>query len=114
MPKKIIVTKWACDKCGMLWATRAEAKECTWVCRNSEVNPRFYYDCGHCKFNWCCGELCACHSGLPPAPKDRQKAVDKWQRIWRKQGSSPALTRCIHADRREWYANRGEKAIQNH
>ena len=26
--------------------------------------PRWKYDCGHCKFSWCCGPQCACLPGL--------------------------------------------------
>lgn len=117
MPKKVMIANWACDRCGMLWRTKTQAEECTEVCRQrhgSTREPRFLYDCGHCKFNWCCGELCACSSGLPRAPKDRQSAVDKWQRIWRKQGSSEKLEKRIRADRLAWYHSRGEEAVQNH
>ena len=27
------------------------------------LEARWKYDCGHCKFSWCCGPLCACGTG---------------------------------------------------
>lgn len=27
-----------------------------------EIEPRWEFDCGHCKFSWCCGPMCACHA----------------------------------------------------
>lgn len=48
--------------------------------------PRHLYDCGHCKFNWCCGPLCACFPGkqLPPAPYALGVAVERLQNTWRR------------------------------
>ncbi len=25
------------------------------------MKPRYQYDCVFCKFNWCCGAVCACN-----------------------------------------------------
>jgi hypothetical protein len=42
-----------------------------------EINPRWEYDCGHCKFHWCCGPTCACSSWRrKPNPERR------WYVIW--------------------------------
>ncbi len=32
--------------------------------------PRYKYDCGNCKFNWCCGYTCACILKDLPDPPD--------------------------------------------
>ena len=44
-------------------------------------NPKHKYDCGNCKFNWCCGYLCACNLKESPEPPEwlqRQlKAIQK-------------------------------------
>lgn len=50
-----------------------------------EINhaPRYHYDCGRCKFSWCCGPTCKCgplhdQTGnlLPEPPRKRQDEVD--------------------------------------
>lgn len=42
--------------------------------------PRWYYDCDRCKFNWCCGPVCACvlrqRGDLGEPPRNRQREVD--------------------------------------
>ena len=39
-----------------------------------EINPRWHYDCCHCKFAWCCGPLCQCNSlpSIDKTAKDRR------------------------------------------
>lgn len=46
--------------------------------------PRHVYDCGHCKYAWCCGPLCACVINLPKAPPARMRHVREMQARWRK------------------------------
>ena len=74
-----------------------------------ELNPRYYYDCGHCKFNWCCGELCACLPyGLPKAPAYRNRQVAALQAFWRKHHGTKKYKHedftkmCLRA-RTKWY-----------
>lgn len=44
---------------------------------DKEHNPRWKYDCGNCKFNWCCGPTCHCGlHRLPEPPRERQDEVD--------------------------------------
>jgi len=49
-------------------------------------NPRFVYDCGHCKFSWNCGPLCSCvlasRTKLPEDPA-RKAEVELAQEAWR-------------------------------
>jgi hypothetical protein len=41
--------------------------------------PRWQYDCGNCKFAWCCGPTCSCSlkHRLPDPPLKRQDEVDE-------------------------------------
>jgi hypothetical protein len=68
--------------------------------------PRFQYDCKGCKFNWCCGELCACMWSLPPAPKSRMIIVEKLQSIMRYSMGTDEVRKlrkkCLET-RRKWY-----------
>lgn len=37
-------------------------------------DPRHVFDCGRCKFSWCCGPTCACilkKKDLMPPPSER-------------------------------------------
>lgn len=56
------------------------------------------YDCKDCKFNWCCGPLCACHI-LTPAPKQRQKDINWIQGVWRKSRNRGET---LPNDEQEW------------
>lgn len=86
---------------------------------SKERTPRFEYDCGHCKLNWCCGELCACFK-WPDAiktPRSRMTLVNKLQRAWRRlvrprsQKSLAVLkTRCLDT-RKAWYKANPKFAI---
>ena len=81
-----------------------------------EITPRFEYDCGHCKLNWNCGDLCACFKwqGAIPTPKDRAYRVARFQRYWRKltqiedikkrDERIDALKARIRQHRKDWYA----------
>ena len=41
-----------------------------------EHNPQYKYDCGNCKFNWCCGYTCSClFHDLPAPPEWLQKNI---------------------------------------
>jgi hypothetical protein len=46
-----------------------------------EHKPRWQYDCGNCKFSWCCGPTCSCQlyrNGRYPEPsRERQDEVDE-------------------------------------
>lgn len=86
---------------------------------SAERTPRFEYDCGHCKLNWCCGELCACFK-WPDAvktPKSRMTLVNRLQRAWRRikqprrQNELEALTRRCLRTRKTWYKNHPKFAI---
>lgn len=45
-------------------------------------NPQHKYDCGNCKFNWCCGYTCACHiKDVPEPPKWLQKSLKAIQEL---------------------------------
>jgi hypothetical protein len=48
--------------------------------------PHYEYDCGHCRFSWCCGPLCACAMAhkVPKAPLKRRRQVQQAQYRWRK------------------------------
>ena len=35
----------------------------------NEIEPRWEFDCGHCKFSWSCGPVCACDRHVKPNPK---------------------------------------------
>jgi len=68
--------------------------------RPKNHNPRYLYDCDRCKFNWCCGPLCACalnlgaDRGFKENPK-RQAEVEKLQHNWRKsKGYTPEFCDC--------------------
>ena len=38
--------------------------------------PKHRYDCGNCKFNWCCGYSCACSlRDLPEEPEWLKKSL---------------------------------------
>jgi hypothetical protein len=50
-----------------------------------ETHPRFAYDCDQCRFNWCCGPLCACLPGLKKAPRFRARQVAQMQADWRRR-----------------------------
>ena len=43
----------------------------------TEHSPRHAFDCSYCKFNWCCGPLCACvlKKTHPPPPPQRVAEV---------------------------------------
>ncbi len=46
---------------------------------SNKHQPRYQYDCGRCKFSWCCGFKCWCiykHT-LPDPPRTIKKAVDR-------------------------------------
>lgn len=45
--------------------------------------PKHQYDCGNCKFAWCCGPQCACNVSWPQAPKQRMKEVKRAQKMIR-------------------------------
>lgn len=39
-------------------------------------NPKHKYDCGNCKFNWCCGYTCVCNlKNYPEPPEWLQKQL---------------------------------------
>ena len=61
-------------------------KEPLVVPTKKEIEPRFEYDCGHCKLNWNCGERCACFRSrdMVPTPPDRKRQVAAFQAAWRK------------------------------
>ena len=42
----------------------------------TEHNPQYRFDCEHCKFNWCCGILCACDLDLPDPPSNVRMKVN--------------------------------------
>lgn len=43
----------------------------------SHHDPRWMYDCKHCKFNWCCGPTSSCHiRGFSDPPEYRKHEVD--------------------------------------
>ena len=85
------------------------------VCRKEAI-PRFECDCGHCKLNWNCGELCACFKwkGATPTPRDRARQVSRFQSYWRmltqiediqkRDKRISALKARIRQHRKEWYA----------
>jgi hypothetical protein len=51
----------------------------------SEHKPRFRYDCENCKYNWCCGHLCACAlENLPSVDFIEQQVAIK-QEQWRNE-----------------------------
>ena len=55
--------------------------------------PRYRYDCGRCKFSWCCGTTCACNLKKkdhpePPNTRKLQVAQDLWD--WR-NGRDPKI-----------------------
>jgi hypothetical protein len=52
--------------------------------RKANRLPLYAYDCGKCRFNWCCGPLCACLPNLPATPPERVKEVMRLQAEWRK------------------------------
>ena len=51
---------------------------------SEEISPRWEFDCGHCRFSWCCGPVCACLGSAKPNPKRqcwfpaRAKAGEGW------------------------------------
>ena len=52
-------------------------------------HPRWQFDCGRCKFAWCCGPTCMCGLRAPlevlePTPKWRMDEVKLALKIWRK------------------------------
>jgi hypothetical protein len=74
--------------------------------------PRYQYDCGHCKFNWCCGELCACIATLPKSPQFRARSVARLQAHWRRhedEHSHDHFRRLALAGRKRWYAMKESK-----
>jgi hypothetical protein len=45
-------------------------------------NPKHRYDCGNCKFNWCCGYTCACAlKEVPEEPQWLKKQLQSIQKI---------------------------------
>jgi hypothetical protein len=46
----------------------------------NEHNPQYAYDCGNCKFSWCCGFTCGCIAQrggkLPDPPIKVQLSVN--------------------------------------
>jgi len=45
-------------------------------------NPKHKFDCGNCKFNWCCGYTCACKlSKLPEEPLWLKKQLASIQKL---------------------------------
>ena len=52
-------------------------------------NPKHQFDCGNCKFNWCCGPCCYCNlkKSHPPAPDER---IDEVAKLRREAGYGPA------------------------
>jgi hypothetical protein len=43
--------------------------------------PLHKYDCGNCKFNWCCGYTCACKLDLPEEPLWLKKQLVAIQKL---------------------------------
>jgi hypothetical protein len=96
----------------------------------AEINPRFKYDCGHCKVNWCCGELCACENkslskDWIKTPLSRQRQVVRWQAEQQKYFYLPdapdkfekytALKARVLKSRQKWYAKHPEfPSYENH
>lgn len=55
--------------------------------------PRYRFDCGRCKFSWCCGTTCHCNlkkkdHAEPPDKRKLQVAQDRWD--WR-DGREPKI-----------------------
>jgi hypothetical protein len=47
-----------------------------------EHNPKHRFDCGNCKFNWCCGYTCACKlNDVPAEPQWLRKQLQSIQKI---------------------------------
>jgi len=79
----------------------------------NSLSPRHLYDCGHCRFAWCCGPLCACMPGLKtPAPKQRaayvKRLLTNWNRCKTKVGRDRWIERAQRAKRR-WAKKEGIK-----
>jgi hypothetical protein len=83
-----------CYRCGKPTAKHQKIVTCSrpdgkwvWWCGCSKegtgASPRHQYDCGHCRFAWCCGPLCACFGCWPKAPPERRRQVAKMQANWR-------------------------------
>jgi hypothetical protein len=51
------------------------------------LTPRYQYECGHCRFNWCCGPTCWClfRGKLPEPPVERAREVERTQREWEEE-----------------------------
>ena len=48
-------------------------------------NPQYKYDCDNCKFNWCCGYVCACNlRQLPEPPEHVVQKVKEAQDVRRR------------------------------
>jgi len=48
--------------------------------------PRYRYDCGRCKFAWCCGPQCDCVlKGMQQPPKERRAEVDRAVEMYRQR-----------------------------
>jgi hypothetical protein len=65
--------------------------------KNQPHDPQHSYDCGRCKFSWCCGYTCACHYKYRlPAPPDsikrliekarKQAGLDPSRKEWKEYG----------------------------
>lgn len=56
--------------------------------------PRYRFDCGRCKFSWCCGTACHCNlrkKDYPDPPDERKLRVaqDRWD--WRTRTNGYAI-----------------------
>lgn len=65
-------------------------------------DPRHRFDCGRCKFSWCCGPLCACALNeipLSSVPEERLVEVAAMRRDAGYAGAADELMRDWEADR---------------
>lgn len=57
-------------------------------------NPQHRYDCGRCKYSWCCGLLCACSlRSLGPPPPSLGFLVDRLQGVRTRETRTQARVR---------------------
>ena len=78
------------------------------------LSPRHLYDCGHCRFAWCCGPLCACFPkiAIKPAPKQRAEYVRRLLVNWNRCKTKAGKERWIELARRakhRWAKKEGVK-----